>query len=335
MSILIPYDITRDWRYRLPVLETQLTTEIAARSRTVEEAKRRALEEAERMRRAADALLTRDWEKDFASLIAHREEWMRDQVRCYRCNHPVQRGDTYEPSMRIPVYGETHPLLYPTFEHYYCLSCAQLEEEEYQAERYGCSGCGQWKPRQEMRSVAESDRFPYAREGTFCEQCLGKALETYRRVCALCDVEFRAASRGVLSDDCLCPDCETPERFREARQVRIHLSRAGAANTVATLTIAEWLQTLDDFHWRCVYCGGAYEVFEHFVPITQGGGTTAQNCVPSCGACNSSKSNLNPAATPNFATPRISAAAIQQIHLYLQKREAVLANDTIREDTQP
>jgi 5-methylcytosine-specific restriction endonuclease McrA len=91
----------------------------------------------------------------------------------------------------------------------------------------------------------------------------------------------------------VCLACET--RFRGERQrVRAQILRAKQHEVPATLTLKEWLDTLENFHWRCAYCHGKYEVMEHYIPVTQGGGTTAENCVPGCYKCNSKKSDSHP-----------------------------------------
>lgn len=92
----------------------------------------------------------------------------------------------------------------------------------------------------------------------------------------------------------ICLACE--QKYRgEIQRVRNQLHRARKAGTEATLTIAEWLGTLENFHYRCAYCqAGPYELIEHYIPISKGGGTTALNCVPACFRCNSQKSDNHP-----------------------------------------
>jgi hypothetical protein len=56
--------------------------------------------------------------------------------------------------------------------------------------------------------------------------------------------------------------------------------RAGARHDP---TMEQWRETLEYFDYKCAYCGGAYEVLEHYL---QEAGTTASNCVPACFSCN-------------------------------------------------
>lgn len=82
---------------------------------------------------------------------------------------------------------------------------------------------------------------------------------------------------------------------REAKRVKYHLARAKKLALPASLTLDQWIDTLEYFNWKCAYCHqGEYEVFEHFMPLFQGGGTTFNNCVPSCTRCNIKKSDLHP-----------------------------------------
>ena len=49
------------------------------------------------------------------------------------------------------------------------------------------------------------------------------------------------------------------------------------------LTMEQWLETLEYFDYSCAYCGGPFEVIEHYL---RGAGTTVSNCVPACFSCN-------------------------------------------------
>ena len=57
-----------------------------------------------------------------------------------------------------------------------------------------------------------------------------------------------------------------------------------------TLTPGEWNDALLFFGNRCAYCGKETALEQdHVIPITMGGGYTANNIVPACKSCNSSK----------------------------------------------
>jgi len=73
--------------------------------------------------------------------------------------------------------------------------------------------------------------------------------------------------------------------IREIDRVEAQLFKARSLRATATLTIVEWLVTLNDFHWLCAYCQlKPFQVMSHVVPLPQGG-TTVENCVPACYSC--------------------------------------------------
>lgn len=102
--------------------------------------------------------------------------------------------------------------------------------------------------------------------------------------CQICEIESKYD---------LCLECETKYRG-ERHRLRAQILRAKQSNVEATLTLKEWLDILNTFNWRCAYCHGEFHALEHYVPIIQGGGTTAENCLPACTACNSKKSGNHP-----------------------------------------
>ena len=73
--------------------------------------------------------------------------------------------------------------------------------------------------------------------------------------------------------------------IREYDRVQAQLVRARCLQINATLTIRDWLITLDHFNWRCAYCQiRPFQILHHFVPLPEGG-TTADNCVRACYSC--------------------------------------------------
>jgi hypothetical protein len=64
--------------------------------------------------------------------------------------------------------------------------------------------------------------------------------------------------------------------------------RAKQAGARHDLTMEQWLETLEYFNYKCAYCGGEYQVIEHFLPIHKAG-TTVTNCLPACLHCNTMK----------------------------------------------
>lgn len=73
---------------------------------------------------------------------------------------------------------------------------------------------------------------------------------------------------------------------REERRVKKHVARARRQGLAATLTLESWLAILEAHDWSCAFCDGPFESIEHVIPLHDGGGTTAENCVPACISCN-------------------------------------------------
>lgn len=101
---------------------------------------------------------------------------------------------------------------------------------------------------------------------------------------------------------------QNKERLKSASRHRFqvtmpnHKARAEASRRyrqrkrsfIATFTAAQWQACLEYFHHTCAYCGAQQDFWhvleqEHVIPVTSGGGYIAENIVPSCKACNSSK----------------------------------------------
>jgi len=106
---------------------------------------------------------------------------------------------------------------------------------------------------------------------------------------------------------------------REIEVVNNQVNRAIQANTSATLTLTEWLETLDHFQRKCAYCQGPYEVLEHFVPLVLGGGTTRANCVPACARCNGKKNGYHPLLLPASIDLK---EAIERVRQYLSSQKS-------------
>lgn len=90
------------------------------------------------------------------------------------------------------------------------------------------------------------------------------------------------------------PRCRSCLLGHEQKRLRRQLARAQKAGLAATLTLDQWVKTLDHFEWRCATCKNTFEVLEHLVPLDAQGGTTDLNCVPACKTCNAIKQHQSP-----------------------------------------
>jgi hypothetical protein len=75
------------------------------------------------------------------------------------------------------------------------------------------------------------------------------------------------------------------KKWTIGQRLRGQNQRAKQAGARHDLTLEQWLETLEYFDHKCAYCGGDYEVIEHYLPIYKAG-TTMSNCVPACLHCN-------------------------------------------------
>ena len=79
---------------------------------------------------------------------------------------------------------------------------------------------------------------------------------------------------------------ENPGLFREYSNKRRTLKR----KLPATLTEVEWEKAIKTFDGKCAYCAKDKPLAQdHFVPLSKGGPYSADNIIPSCKSCNSSK----------------------------------------------
>jgi hypothetical protein len=63
----------------------------------------------------------------------------------------------------------------------------------------------------------------------------------------------------------------------------------GAFTGLDSLSLDAWGAIVQFYQRHCAYCGGPYEIIDHFLPRSQGGATWVGNVVPACFACWSAK----------------------------------------------
>lgn len=161
------------------------------------------------------------------------------------------------------------------------------EREDWECRIIECEECGRvfkW------RDGIENNHRWGGHKRACCIECSMKILERFVKVCTFCGNEFRRINPGVGT---LCQTCRKTDVKRELLIVQNNNRRARLAGTDHNLTHDEWFAILKLFDWKCAYCGGEYESLDHVVAISNGGGTTAENCVPCCKKCNSKKGANN------------------------------------------
>ena len=81
--------------------------------------------------------------------------------------------------------------------------------------------------------------------------------------------------------------------IREVDRVKSQVQHARSLGAEATLTLVDWVSILERFGWLCAYCQRKpFEIMSHVVPLPRGG-TTPENCVPSCYSCSSGRGKVH------------------------------------------
>jgi hypothetical protein len=89
--------------------------------------------------------------------------------------------------------------------------------------------------------------------------------------------------------------------IRELDRIESQCFRARGRHAEVSLTLVEWLEALDYFHWRCAYCQEKpFQVMSHYLPLPEGG-LTVMNCLPACYHCRHSRRKMNGRIQSYFA----------------------------------
>lgn len=211
----------------------------------------------------------------------------------------------------------------------YCWQCLQKmqEQAEYHSLQWEkrmieCEECNRLIPiqsayrlqhRKTIKTVQASYSIDYSVPGAYCIHCVKQAVEKQFSSCQECAKKTADTIYGY------CYDC-APIAKAYNIQVSSHLERARKANVPATLTLRQWARTVAYFKGKCAYCRSRpFQVLEHFIPISLGGGTTEDNCIPACQKCNSKKAAIHPSRLGDvFPRP-----IINKIEDYLRGEETI------------
>ncbi len=80
------------------------------------------------------------------------------------------------------------------------------------------------------------------------------------------------------------------EKYRKANIQKVQKRRAQKMSLPNDFKVEDWEKCKNYFHNRCAYCGCEGDIEQdHFIPLSRGGGYTANNIIPACKKCNSSK----------------------------------------------
>jgi len=176
-----------------------------------------------------------------------------------------------------------------------------------------CKDCNQFFLASRMVYL-HSREVPASLVGWYCPICARSVVSNCQKVCSNCGNVFVIWHPDITEP--LCKPCRAKDKYHIKQQVYRARTSAKKAGVEYTLTYNQWMQTLEDYNYKCAYCGNDYYILEHFRPIRYGGGTTAKNCIPACIVCNTRKSNN----TPNTTWRGIDKDVVKNIKKYLSKR---------------
>lgn len=174
------------------------------------------------------------------------------------------------------------------------VKCKECQEEKEHHARGMCLSCySKWSERTKAKrnsriecQICKNRRVHHAKG--ICSKC-------YRRlhkkdwskpivVCQRCGKESEHMAKG------LCTSCYYYEN--NGRKYN-HIRNSRENGVPATLTSEEWDDILRDADYSCIYCGETENITQdHWLPLSRGGGYTAENIVPACKSCNSRKHTM-------------------------------------------
>ncbi|RCX22946.1 HNH endonuclease [Fontibacillus phaseoli] len=102
---------------------------------------------------------------------------------------------------------------------------------------------------------------------------------------------YRAANRSAVRERVRRWKIENPEKARENKVLQEQRRRSRMRGLPAAFTRDEWETCLSYFGHSCAYCGEPEADLQqdHVIPVSAGGGYVAENIIPACKSCNSSK----------------------------------------------
>lgn len=202
----------------------------------------------------------------------------------------------------------------------------QKELEKFQEWIMGndnCVECGKELPRLDMYSyhartmVKVEYRHRYSDlwqdSSGACYDCQKQYIDNHTQACIDCGAPYFQVRNIQLR----CESCQT-----KWNEVLPQNTRARKMGLPANLAYKKWNETLFHFNQGCAYCGGDYEVIEHFTPLSQGGETSARNCIPACSSCNLTKSNIDGRIEKERLAKRlrIPVTRLHEIQAFLESR---------------
>ena len=155
---------------------------------------------------------------------------------------------------------------------------------------------------------------------TVLQEIWSNTNEAHQRTCVSCGQPYRVARTNAPKEG-FCTSCDSAHYRQELMRVHKQNRRAERMGKLATLTFRQWIKTVNQFNGRCAYCQrAAMHDMEHFVPLRVCGvdrGTSSNNVVPACSACNYYKKSRNPYNERSARRIRIPKGDLDRVRNYL------------------
>jgi 5-methylcytosine-specific restriction endonuclease McrA len=113
--------------------------------------------------------------------------------------------------------------------------------------------------------------------------------------------------------------------YTESYRIARHKEESYRKGRSCNLQLSEWAETLRYYNRCCAYCKGPFESLDHFMPVSQGGGTWVGNVVPACLQCQTAKGSQLPREVE-----AISQEVMERIACYLQRRAQTSQKEATR-----
>lgn len=213
---------------------------------------------------------------DCKRLLPETEEfflryWSKKEQRYYFKCHCLECG-----KKRSKAWREANPEQYKRYSAEYAKSQAGREADKRWKKK------NPEKLREQKRKYRENnlDKIrAYDRKRRTAEETREVILDRSRKWRVEHPEQVRAYNSQYAKDN--------PEYFRSAAQKRAAKKKSLACD----FTLKEWEEAKTFFEYECAYCGKKLERLtqDHVVPLSKGGTYTADNIIPACKSCNSSK----------------------------------------------
>lgn len=152
------------------------------------------------------------------------------------------------------------------------------------------------------------------------QEIWAKTEGAHRRYCTNCGQPYAVAKSNAAQEG-FCTSCDNAFFRKELMRVQKQNRRADRLGKLANLTFRQWIKTVVQFNYKCAYCQReALHDMEHFVPLRAcgvGRGTSSNNVVPACSACNYYKKSRNPFSERSAKRIRIPKSDLDRVRNYL------------------